>query len=91
MGLSRESAAYLRSHADLGYYTVNQANQVFLNPHILECDNPEVRMEAGKSNTTFPSLCSRTINGRCQNSSISKLGKIANVATTLAKVRDALG
>ena len=54
MGLSRESAAYLRSHADLGYYTVNQANQVFLNPHILECDNPEVRMEAKEIQYNVP-------------------------------------
>mgnify|MGYP000896644962 FL=1 len=46
LGFSRESAAYLRAHADRGYYTVNDTNQVFLNPHILNCDNPEVRMEA---------------------------------------------
>lgn len=51
---SRESAAYLRTHADLGYYTVNQANQVFLNPRILDCDNPEVRMEARKIQYNIP-------------------------------------
>jgi hypothetical protein len=46
LGFSRESAAYLRTHADRGYYTVNESNQVDLNPRILKCDNPEVRMEA---------------------------------------------
>lgn len=46
LGFSRESATYLRAHADHSYYTVNEANQVFLNPRILNCDNPEVRMEA---------------------------------------------
>lgn len=52
---------------------------------------PKCAWGQGKSNTTFPSSCSQTIKGRCQNSSISKLSKIVNAATTLTKVRDALG
>lgn len=52
---------------------------------------PKCAWGQGKSNTTFPSSCSQTIKGRCQNSSISTLSKIVNAATTLTKVRDALG
>ena len=54
LGFSRESAAYLRTHADCGYYTVNDTNQVFLNPRILNCDNPEVRMEAKEIQYNVP-------------------------------------
>lgn len=54
LGFSRESAAYLRNHADRGYYIVEDNNQVFLNPSILKCDNPEVRMEANEIQYNIP-------------------------------------
>lgn len=54
LGFSRESAAYLRTHAYLGYYTVDTNNQVFLNPSVLECKNPEVRMEANEIQYNVP-------------------------------------
>lgn len=59
LGFSRESAAYLRDHADRGYYTVRDNNQVFLSPSILECDNPEVRMEAGEIQYNIPEFMLR--------------------------------
>lgn len=54
LAFSRESAAYLRTHADRGNYTVNKTNQVFLNPRILNCDNPEVRMEVKEIQYNVP-------------------------------------
>lgn len=54
LGFSRESAAYLRNHADRGYYIVEDNNQVFLHPSILKCDNPEVRMEASEIQYNIP-------------------------------------
>lgn len=54
LGFSRESAAYLRTHAYLGYYTVDTNNQVFLNPSVLECENPEVGMEANEIQYNVP-------------------------------------
>ena len=49
LGFSRESAAYLRTHADRGYYTDKDTNQVFLNPRILNCENPR-STHVGKGN-----------------------------------------
>lgn len=46
LGFSRENSTYLRAHPE--YYQLGEANRVFLKAEILDCPNPEVRMEAAE-------------------------------------------